>query len=172
MNVELCQNTNSEKETKSQPELYLKLPIKMSSFGWILNKTEEYIVIFGGYSSEFNEKIKNILILDLTENKFYRSQIQCPRTTWDINAVLIYEEAKSELLIHGFIRNITNEVSIDIPFELLSLFQMFFESERVHLISDEDHYSVELNDIFANKSAELVLDYFTDSDGESGESNF
>ena len=145
----------------------IKLPVKMSSFGWILSKNEDYLVIFGGFSREKERRIKNIFILDLKVNVFYSSTIRLNIKTY-YNAVLVHDQQSSDALINGYVRTASNDFNINIPSELIHLFRMYFVSETVHLISYSGHYSIKLEDILREKSKEFDVEYFNvDSDSDS-----
>ncbi len=139
----------------------IKLPKKMSNFAWVLTKNEQYMIIFGGYCGE---RMKNIFILDLNEMKFYCSNVRLCDQGYPC-AVSMHSGINSDLLIAGFIRNVSKEYDMNIPLELMKLFHTFFDSEIVYLVhhsyNKKDRlYQVELNDILKEKSTDLSLDCF------------
>ena len=151
---DLSQLNKDYKENKWIKIDDIKLPLKMSSFAWILSKNENYLVTFSGYSKAHEKRIKNIFILNLKENKFYCSKVQWTKNRV-LNAVLMHDQC-SDVLIAGFIRKISDEYNINIPPELMYLFAMYIVSETVHLIDPNCHYAVELNDILNDMTEDLT----------------
>ena len=125
----------------------------MSDFSWILSKDEKSVIIFGGYAEA--TRMKDIRIINLNNMQIYRSKLKIP-SNLTVQVISMSECENSAVLISGYIRRISKEFNLDIPLELLSLFQVYFESEIVYLICNDYpapvFYSIPLNDILRDKT--------------------
>eukprot|EP01084_Bolivina_argentea_P198376 339704_1 len=59
-------------------ELNIKMPIKLSLFGLVATKNEQYIIILGGLTTA-HKSSDDIFIYDIRNNIFTKSKIKCPK---------------------------------------------------------------------------------------------
>ena len=72
-----------------------------------------------------------------------------------LNKAVSMKNTKSDILIAGFIKNMS------IPSELLQIIYLYFDSQIICLFgSDGDMYKIELYDILKDKHSDLSMDYF------------
>ena len=117
------------------------------------------MVIFGG-EDDAVDRMKNVLILDLNERKFYDSKITM-QPVRAFRAISMYD--RYDIILSGFIRN-ANEYNINVPSELLTLFSAYLETETIYLNAVEEFdtplmMKIGLNDLLEGKKSDLSLEY-------------
>ena len=108
----------------------------IKDFGWILSRNDQYLVLFGGYDCRhgFSNRNSNIFILDLNDMKFYKSSIKLSKGG---RKRAITTSMNYNVLIFGYIRNISKEYKMNIPQDLFKIFDSYFDSEMVYLLDSQ-----------------------------------
>eukprot|EP01084_Bolivina_argentea_P134410 237097_1 len=133
-------NINSKQWNKLKD---IKLPNKMFDFGFVLDGTERFCIIFGGYKDNF-VKLESVYILDTYDMLFYESEIKIP---WGRYEAIVLHNEKDALLVEGFVRKCITDLDMA-PIELLELIETYYKKQYVHIINGNGyHYSVLINDI-------------------------
>lgn len=124
----------------------LKLPIKLSRFGYVLTKDNRFIILFGGLTTGFQD-IDTIYIWNLETMQFRESETKCPIPD-TFYAVIMGNTEKDEKLIQGFIRNEFEDISF-IPNDVINLIVSWYSDEEIHLFDDREgrHWRIGLSQI-------------------------
>ena len=156
----------------------IKLPLKIDCSALILSKNEDYLIIFGGENDEW-VRIKNIFILDLNDMKFYESKMKLLFGKTSPKAMLMNKDERNHVLIDGYVKDISKEYNMNIPYELIQILHVYFDTETIYLLEDKSNlYTIELSDILKDKSNTFSIDCFEeslsseDSSTESDESSY
>lgn len=139
-------------------EMELKMPQKLSEFGLIATNDERFVILFGGvlYDKRGYTSSKSIFILDLENEIFSESLIQCPMA-YMFDAIVYNNYPYSEMILTaGFVRNLRksqNESLPILPHDIISFIASLFISEYVHLIDVKDgkHWKMNLDEIVNNR---------------------
>ena len=131
-------------------ECMMTLPQKIEElydYAYVLTPDERYIVLF---------MADHIVMLDLNEDSFYQSEMDGFNA---IHGVVCGGRGKEvEILVSGYVRMISNEFGMIVPYELIGIFVQYYCTEDVYLIDAyRKHVKICLNDILsANKSKSSV----------------
>ena len=141
------------KSTKSQ-DIEWKLPISIYYAAEILTTDEKYLILFGGVFGENTmDKIDDIYIVDIMNNLCYKSKIKCPIKAMRLNAYLMVDGDRNELLIEGFVRNCWNDEQFgDMRYlsdDVILVIVSYFSADFVHLFdkSDGKHWKIPISQV-------------------------
>eukprot|EP01084_Bolivina_argentea_P300347 517890_1 len=88
-------------------KLNIKMPEKLSRFGIVSTRFDQYIIILGGlafYGIGCDSQCSdNIYFYDIKCNSFRKSKVKCPKLQFRYNAVITNNKYNDELLTFGFI---------------------------------------------------------------------
>ena len=128
-------------------KLEIKLPRKMRSFGYIITKDQQYIIIMGGRCKI--EQIDEIYVFNLKSMKFIQSKIKLP-FKGECSAVIMEDKQENDLLVHGFIRKGMNKYKINIPFALISLIVARHSTEYIYVMNEgfDKHWKINVDKLF------------------------
>ena len=138
--------------SKEWKKLDIKMPRKMFGFGYVITKDERYVIIMGG-NKENMQLTDAIYILDLRVMKFCKCKIRLPFEGC-CRAVIMGNETKNDLLVHGFVKNEMNKYRMNIPFALISLIAIWHLTEYIYVVDYEygTHWKVSVDEIFQQKN--------------------
>ena len=126
-------------------KLDTKLPHPMHKFGYVMTKGERYIIIMGGTGFTYYQD--RIFVARLSCLKFFESQIKLP-FEGRCKAIIMENNQKKDLLMHGFIRKEMVKNNILIPSSLIDLFITWHSLEYVHVFNNEgNHWKIQVVDI-------------------------
>ena len=150
----------------------IKLPSKIDCSALVLSKHEDYLIIFGGESEEWL-LVKNIFILDLNSKIFYESKLKLLHGKTLPKAVLMNDDERNHVLLDGFVRNISKEHDMNIPYELIQILHVYFDAETIYLLEDKSNlYMLELSDILKDKSSTFSIDCFEEDSSIDDEASW
>ena len=128
----------------------IKLPIKMSSFGYVKTNDDKYLIIFGGID-ECNYFLDNIYILDLINMKINECKVKCP-VRGEFYAYIQFDNIENNLIVNGYIRNCWKlkefKSMINLPDVIIKLIQSYMHyNEIVHLFeqNEGEHYKINID---------------------------
>ena len=128
--------------------LNVKLPQKMNSFGCVITKNQQYIIIMGGFGNgEYHDEI---FIFDLKVMKIRESKTKLPFKRYFGKAVIMENKEETDLCVHGFVRQAMNKYNINLPFALISLVGIWTLTEYIHIIQDgawKEHWKINVDKI-------------------------
>eukprot|EP01084_Bolivina_argentea_P177395 306772_1 len=138
------------------------MPEKLSRFGIVCARFDEYIIILGG-SYDYNASITmdnkysdNIFIYDIKFNTFRKSKVKLPKSDLDrCNAVITNNKCNDELLTFGFIRicyKSNTFIKLQyLPVYLIQLIGKWVCYQNIHIIADNgEHWKINVDCIIAS----------------------
>eukprot|EP01083_Nonionella_stella_P213810 770837_1 len=131
----------------SAKQKWSKLKVTMpqpstANFGVTPVLNDQYVLLFGGYTGSGTFS-KVIWIFHVSTQTFRKSKISCP--TYISKACTITDYKRDELLVFGFIRDITKDQFP--PIYLTKLVQSWYCRGMTHLINISSGYHWKINTI-------------------------
>ena len=101
----------------------------------------------GGNGNNFT-RFDEIYVLYLKTMTFGICDIRIPCTEYFCTATIKNDVFDNELLINGYIRNITYKIGVNIPNEINKLILSWLSIEVIYLLSIQGHlWKIDVNDI-------------------------
>eukprot|EP01084_Bolivina_argentea_P278829 476522_1 len=86
-------------------QLNIKMPIKVSNFGLVSTKNEQFIIMLGGVTVGY-ECSDNIFIYETRNNIITKSKMKCPmKRDLAYRAILMNNSNRDEMISFGFVND-------------------------------------------------------------------
>ena len=124
----------------------------MNNMGCDVTRDDRYILIAGGIDTppprlrqiEYND----IFVLDLNTMEFKESGIKLPFEGGNCHTLIMENKKENDLLVHGFVRDISKKCNLNISFALKTGIAVFHPREYVHILDrNGSHWKINLEEI-------------------------
>ena len=134
-----------------------KMPKRLEGFGCVITTDEQYVIIFGGWSTnkagKHGKRTDDIHVLNLMEMEWKECRLKCPIIEL-CYGMIVPGKRDEDNVISAFIRFVCDGVNVEeIPMDIMKLIdEMYGENERVHLFFRDhvDHCAINVSDILVN----------------------
>ena len=126
----------------------IKIPKRLYSMGHVVTKDENFVIIFGGAAPDTTQQ--TIWIWNLSEMKFYISDVKCPVND-TFHAVIV--NYSNDLAVYGFVRRVCKANDLNVPDDIGKLMENYYKVEYIHLTQsfDQKHWKIPLYEILNSK---------------------
>lgn len=132
---------------KKWTKMEATLPRKMYGFGCIITNDQQYVFILGGAVGD-DKALDEIWILKLKTMTWEESAVKIPFKGF-ARAIIMDDTKERDLLVHGFVRRVTDNSDMNIPFAVIGLIANWRSPEYIHVIREftASHWKIHVGQI-------------------------